>query len=259
MAGNLVLALAAWLPTGPAHPPGRLSALLSLPRRLHALTLIDKNLILPPWPYKAWFPSPESLAGPLTFLISCSCLLLWCCFGRGQGGHGEWKHLAGQTISAPCLLSLQTLALACPCYLWPFAQGGLAMGAELGRLSFSAGRSPPLHSLTLFLRAVPHTPASSFAGWCSDPQVLGDGQQGSLRKFVVQDWDAMLNLWLCHSFPGLCAVLLVVGIRTALLYLCLLWVPGLLQKCSSTGLVIGALQLSVLKPQHPCHAVASRQ
>lgn len=140
MAGILVLALAAWLPTGPAHPPGQLSALLSLPRRLHALTLIDKNLILPPWPYKAWFPSPESLAGPLTFLISCSCLLLWCCFGRGQGGHGEWKHLAGQTISAPCLLSLQTLAPACPCYLWPFAQGGLAVGARLGRLSFSAGR-----------------------------------------------------------------------------------------------------------------------
>lgn len=73
------------LPTGPARPPGRLSALLSLPGRLHALALIDKNLILPPWPYKAWFPSPESLAGPLTFLISCSCLLLWCCFGRGQG------------------------------------------------------------------------------------------------------------------------------------------------------------------------------
>lgn len=126
----------------PAHPPGQLSALLSLPRRLHALTLIDKNLILPPWPYKAWFPSPESLAGPLTFLISCSCLLLWCCFGRGQGGHGEWKHLAGQTISAPCLLSLQTLALACPCYSWPCAQGGLAVGAELGRVSFPAGRAP---------------------------------------------------------------------------------------------------------------------
>lgn len=109
MPGILVLALAAWLPTGPAHPPGQLSALLSLPRRLHALTLIDKNLILPPWPYKAWFPSPESLAGPLTFLISCSCLLLWCCFGRGQGGHGEWKHLAGQTLLPAC----------CPCRRWP--------------------------------------------------------------------------------------------------------------------------------------------
>lgn len=77
--------LVSGLPTGPARPPGRLSVLLSLPGRLHALALIDKNLILPPWPYKAWFPSPESLAGPLTFLISCSCLLLWCCFGRGQG------------------------------------------------------------------------------------------------------------------------------------------------------------------------------
>lgn len=128
---------------GPAHPPGQLSALLSLPRRLRALTLIDKNLILPPWPYKAWFPSPESLAGPLTFLISCSCLLLWCCFGRGQGGQGEWKHLAGQSISAPCLLSLQTLALACPCHLWPCARGGLAVGAELGTVSFSAGRARP--------------------------------------------------------------------------------------------------------------------
>lgn len=83
--------------------PGRLWAPLSLPGRLHALALIDKNLILPPWPYKAWFPSPESLAGPLTFLISCSCLLLWCCFGRGQGGHGEWKHLAGPSVPALCL------------------------------------------------------------------------------------------------------------------------------------------------------------
>lgn len=115
MAGVLALAFAAGLPTGPAHPPGQLSVLLSLPRRLHALALIDKNLILPPWPYKAWFPSPESLAGPLTFLISCSCLLLWCCFGRGQGGHGEWKHLAGRTVSAPCLVSLQALAPACLC------------------------------------------------------------------------------------------------------------------------------------------------
>lgn len=100
-------------PHWPGPPPGQLSAPLSLPGRLHALALIDKNLILPPWPYKAWFPSPESLAGPLTFLISCSCLLLWCCFGRGQGGHGEWKHLAGWTVSAPSLVSLQALALAC--------------------------------------------------------------------------------------------------------------------------------------------------
>lgn len=34
-------------------------------------------------------------------------------------------------------------------------------------------------------------------------------------------------------------------------------VPGLLQEGSSTGLVTGALQVSVLRPQHPCHAVAS--
>lgn len=203
MAGILVLALAAWLPTGPAHPPGQLSALLSLPRRLHALTLIDKNLILPPWPYKAWFPSPESLAGPLTFLISCSCLLLWCCFGRGQGGHGEWKHLAGQTISAPCLLSLQTLVLACPCYLWPFAQGGLAVGAELGRLSFSAGRPPPALPGSVPQSCAPHR--------CLFLCRLVLRSTGAWRwaagKFVVQDWDAMLNLRLCHSFPGLCAVL----------------------------------------------------
>lgn len=95
MAGVLAPAFAVGLPTGLDHPSGQLSVLLSLSGRLHALALIDKNLILPPLPYKAWFPSPESLAGPLTFLISCSCLLLWCSFGRGQGGHQEWKHLAG--------------------------------------------------------------------------------------------------------------------------------------------------------------------
>lgn len=209
MAGILVLALAAWLPTGPAHPPGQLSALLSLPRRLHALTLIDKNLILPPWPYKAWFPSPESLAGPLTFLISCSCLLLWCCFGRGQGGHGEWKHLAGQTTSAPCLLSLQTLALACPCYLWPFAQGGLAVGAESGRASFSA-EGPRL------VPALPGAvPQSCVPYPCRFLCRLVLRSTGAWRweagKFVVQGWEDMLNLGLCHSFPGLCAVLLGAG------------------------------------------------
>lgn len=209
MAGILLLALAAWLPTGPAHPPGQLSALLSLPRRLHALTLIDKNLILPPWPYKAWFPSPESLAGPLTFLISCSCLLLWCCFGRGQGGHGEWKHLAGQTISAPCLLSLQMLAPACPCYLWPFAQGGLAVGARLGRVSFlleGPGLVPALPG-TVPLSCVPH-PCRFLCGLVLRSAGAWRWEAG---KFVVQDWDAVLNLGLCHSFPGLCAVLLGAG------------------------------------------------
>lgn len=189
MAGVLALAFAAGLPTGPAHPPGQLSAPLSLPGRLRALALIDKNLILPPWPYKAWFPSPESLAGPLTFLISCSCLLLWCCFGRGQGGHGEWKHFAGRTASAPCLVSLQALALACPCYLWPLAQGaaeGLPVGAGSGNGPFLLER---LYLVPASRCAVPWSyckragsciPAASFAGWCSGPQALGDGRQGSL-------------------------------------------------------------------------------
>ena len=189
MAGVLALAFAAGLPTGPAHPPGQLSVLLSLPGRLHALALIDKNLILPPWPYKAWFPSPESLAGPLTFLISCSCLLLWCCFGRGQGGHGEWKHLAGRTVSAPCLVSLQAPALAGLCYLWPFAQGAsedLPVGAESGNGPFLVEgpclvpASPGAVPWSCCKKAGSHIPAASFAGWCSGPQALGDGSQGSL-------------------------------------------------------------------------------
>lgn len=184
MAGVLALAFAAGLPTGPSPPPGRLSALLSLRGRLHALALIDKNLILPPWPYKAWFPSPESLAGPLTFLISCSCLLLWCCFGRGQGGHGEWKHLAGQTVSALCLVSLQALALACRLYLWPLAQGaaeGLAMGAESGNGPFLPEGLFPV-SLGALLwscckkagSCIPVPPLQDGA-W-----ILGDGRQGRL-------------------------------------------------------------------------------
>lgn len=53
------------------------------------LPLIDKNWILPPWPYKAWFPSLESLAGPLTFLISCSCLLLGAVLEGGREDRGN--------------------------------------------------------------------------------------------------------------------------------------------------------------------------
>lgn len=91
------------------------------------LRLIDKILILPPWPYKAWFPSLESLAGPLAFLISCSCLLLWCCFGRGQGGHGELKHLAEQTSPPfPPSLSNQLLCCfnSCLSRVWGIGGGG---------------------------------------------------------------------------------------------------------------------------------------
>lgn len=184
MTGVLALAFAAGLPTGPSPPPGQLSELLSLRGRLHALALIDKNLILPPWPYKAWFPSPESLAGPLTFLISCSCLFLWCCFGRGQGGHGEWKHLAGQTVSALCLVSPQALALACCCYLWPLAQGaaeGLPVGA-VRQWPFSAGRFfpcvPGCSSLELLQESWLLYPCPSFAGWCLVHRYLEMGSKG---------------------------------------------------------------------------------
>lgn len=197
-------------PTRPTTPPhGRFSAPLSLPGRLHALALIDKNLILPPWPYKAWFPSPESLAGPLTFLISCSCLLLWCCFGRGQGGHGEWKHLAGWAFSAPCPVSPQAPALACPCCSWLLTQGaaeGLPVGAESSDGPFFCWKGPASspHPLVPFLGAVARklVPTSLPLPRRADAgvrKVLGDGRQG---EFVVRGWDDVLNRGLCRSFPG---------------------------------------------------------
>lgn len=101
--------------------------------------------------------------------------------------------------AGPCLPVL--LVALCPG--WP------GCGCRAGQSQLSCWKGPVLSlpSLALFLRAVPHI---LLLPWQPGAQIHRCLEMGGW-KFVVQGWDAMLNLGLCHSFPGLCAVLLGAG------------------------------------------------
>lgn len=99
-----------------------------------------------------------------------------------------------------------------------FCPGRPGCGCRVGQSQLFCWKCPvlSLQSLTLFLRAVSHIPVFL----CRVLRSTG-AWRWEAGKSAVQGWDAMLDLGLCHSFPGLCAVLLGAGVRTALLYLCL--------------------------------------
>lgn len=71
--------------------------------------------------------------------------------------------------AGPCL----PVSLVALCPGWP------GCGCRAGHSQLFCWKGSSLPSLALFLRAVSHIPAASLAGWCSVPQVPGDGRQGS--------------------------------------------------------------------------------